>query len=117
MKAPVCMMPLDERLRLDMEEAIRSDEGHHAPLATHAFTRGGEVIGAVALLAPTLTFWAHRLKCSPRESFECIKLCTHAADQLNGVHLCTCSADSPFFPLMERIGYRRLGNIDVFQRA
>jgi hypothetical protein len=104
-------------LREAMLDASRRDGGHHAPLATHVFLRNGyEVIGAVGIAVPTLTFWA-ATTATPRESWQMTCLANARALGLHEKFLAPCDPASPFFKLMPRLGYRRLGSADFFEHV
>jgi len=115
MKLPITMQPLGEDLVARMLAAQREDNGHCAPMATHVFLRDTEVVGAAAICAPAITFWASSHKLSPRESIELVRRTQQAASGRHQKFLCLCSNDSPFFPLMPRFGFRLLGTADVFE--
>lgn len=100
-----------------MKEASAGDHGHCAPLATHVFLRGAEVIGAVALFAPTLTFWAHSSKLSKREAIYLAQTARQMGIDRAPDFLTACSPDSPYHHLMPSLGFRRLGNADYFEVA
>lgn len=99
-----------------MLAASAEDGGHCAPMANHVFVRDGEIVGAAAILASVFTFWAHSKKLRARESFDLIAR-TKVMCGGFGTHLTACATNSPFFPLMERLGYRRLGAADFFEPA
>lgn len=118
MKTPVLIQPLTPALHPAMLAASATDGGHHAPLATHVFTRAGEVVGAAALCSPVLFFWAHSTALHRRESLDLAKRCkAQAVKQYQHNFLSTCSPDSPFYPLMPGLGFTRLGNADFYAPA
>jgi len=117
MKSAITLLDLQSNpgLRELMLNASHRDGGHHAPLATHVFLRNGfEVVGACGIAVPTLTFWA-ATTATPRESWEMTTLANARALALHEKFLCPCATDSPFLPLMAKLGYRRLGNADFFE--
>lgn len=114
MKTPIIITPLTPDLQPAMLAASAADHGHCAPLATHVFLQGRQVVGAAALCAPTAMFWAHS-QLHARESIDLARRCTAAALAEHKNFLCACSLDSPFWELMPRFGYRRLGNADFFR--
>lgn len=119
MKSSITLLDLQPNpgLRELMLDASRADGGHHAPLATHVFLRNGfEVVGAAGIAVPTLTFWA-ATTATPRESLEMTRIANSRALELHSKFLCPCSPDSPFFPHMVRLGYRRLGPADFFEHV
>jgi hypothetical protein len=110
------MIPLTPALAEEMRRASAADGGHHAPMASHVFTRARQVVGATAIFAPLYTFWAGT-KLFPRESLAMVEASLSAADQQRADYLAACSVDSPFHPLMPRLGFRLVGNADIFQRC
>ena len=117
MKSSIAMVDIsvDPWLREAMNEASRRDSGHHAPLATHVFVRDDfQIVGAAGIAVPTLTFWAASTS-TPRESWEMTKLANERMATLHENFLAPCAPDSPFFPLMGRLGYRRIGPADFFE--
>lgn len=115
MRTPLNIVPLSPEMEYAMTAASAEDGGHCAPLATHVFLRDLEIVGAAALCAPVITFWAHSKKLHPRESLELAQRCTAKAGELHKHFLAACSPDSPFWHLMPKLGYRRIGNADFFQ--
>ena len=112
MRAAIDILPIDAQRHQRMVQASIEDHGHSAPFATHVFERAGEIVGATSLFAPTQTFWAHSTKMHARESIEVIRRCRAA---VSGKHyLVLCAPESPFHPLMEKLGHQRLGNVDVY---
>lgn len=114
MKTTIELVALTPELREQMRIASETDRGHHAPFATHAFTRAGAVVGAAAIFAPIMTFWAHSTLLSARESFQAIHHAQNLAEAKALPYGVLCSPDSPFFPLMKHCGYERIGNADLF---
>ena len=114
MRPTLSIQSLTPELRA-LERAASQANGHSAPLATHAFLRSGEVVGATALFAPCLTFWAHSEKLHARESFELIRRVRSVATSTVPSYITLCCLDSPFYPFMTKLGFTRLGNADVFQ--
>ena len=115
MRLPLQLVPRLVSHEPDLQAAIASDHGHHAPLASHVFLRGEEIVGAAALCAPAITFWAHSKRCGPRDSFDLVLQAQTEAANRHEKFLCLCAADSPFRPHMGRFGFQCLGNADVFQ--
>jgi hypothetical protein len=115
MKLPIAMEPLDGGLIPRMLAAQMEDNGHCAPLATHVFIRNAEVVGAAAICAPAITFWASSFRVSPRESIELVRRTQLEASRNHKKFLCLCQTDSPFYPLMARFGFKLLGTADVFE--
>jgi|KBSSwiStaDraftv2_1062776.scaffolds.fasta_scaffold424791_6 hypothetical protein len=119
MKSVITLVALSDHpeLRELMLDASRRDGGHQAPMATHVFLRDGvEVVGAAGIAVPTLTFWA-ATTATLRESIEMTSLAHARAFAVHDKFLCPCSPESPFFKLMPRLGYRRLGPADFFEHV
>ena len=115
MKLPITIENLSPAWLPDLIAAQHSDDGHCAPLATHVFIRGSEVVGAAGIGVPTITFWAHRARLCPRESLDLVFRTQTTAAKSHEKFLCLCQQESPFHPLMSRFGFERLGTADVFQ--
>jgi hypothetical protein len=84
----------------------------HTVLApTHIVRQGPDIVGYAGLGSVTvLNTWLDTQRVSPRESSYLLAVAENAA-ALAGVKrlLLPCSEQSPFHPLIERMGYVRLG--------
>ena len=115
MKTPILIEPLTPSLHPALLAASAEDRGDYAPLPTHVFLRGGEVVGSAGLCAPVATFWAHSKQLHARESLDLIRRCTAAAAAQHKKFMILCADTSPFRPLMPRLKFRYLGRADFFE--
>lgn len=106
---------LTPELRAMMEQASAADHGHCAPLATHVFLKSDQVVGAVALFAPTLTFWAQSTGLTRREAVYMAQTSRALGLTRQAQFLVACSPESPYHPIMPHLGFQRLGNADYFE--
>lgn len=113
----ITVHPITPDLVRAMNEANAADHGHCAPFATHVFVKDGQVVGAVALFAQCLTFWAQSTKLSKREAVTMAQQARDMGLKYLPNFLIACSPDSPYQPLMEGLGFRRVGNADFFEVA
>jgi hypothetical protein len=115
MKLPLSIKALTPPLRAATAAALHDDGQRDDLRPTHCFTRDGDVVAAVSLFAPIAMFWAHSKRMNPRESFETVRRCHALAMDARPDYLVVCWKTSPFHPLMERLGYRKLGGADFFE--
>ncbi len=91
---------------------------NHVPLVpTHLVEKNGEIVGYGSVGAvPMLFVWVHSQKVSARESRGLLNLGENLmALQYKGPFICCpCTAESPFFPFMRRLGYQSVGEAGFF---
>lgn len=93
-----------------VEQAAAADS--HALLApTHAVKKDGKVIGYVSILAmPVVHVWMDREAATVRDSLAMLAQ-TEAIVRDRGAHqyYMPCQENSPYFPLLEKVGMTDLG--------
>ena len=102
-----------------VREAARLDPNGHDPrFATDVVTREGEIIGALAICSVTLSnVWIHSEKCRAADSMMLINIARSLTHRCaNGRPTMTmCSSKSPLLPFMEKFGFLKLGESNVFE--
>lgn len=96
--------------------ALADNHPFMAQMATHAFVRDGQVVGAAGLCVPLAVFWADSKKLKAISTVPLIRECVEIAGKVSPVHLCECDPDSPLHQFMPKLGYKRLGFADFYQR-
>jgi hypothetical protein len=92
-------------------------DGHGLVGLTHTVVKGGEVVGAFNIGGlPLVSMWLSEAV-SPRESFHLINAVENVcAGQGVKQGLVAVSPDSPFAPVMERLGYENMGTCVLWRR-
>jgi len=115
--------PLLRRLRstqdlLRVEEAAARDS-HRVVGATHLIEKDGLVVGYASLGGvPLVNVWLDSQRVSPRESVSLLNLGENLlAAQGSAAVLMPCAEQSPFSPLMGRLGYERLGPTTLYMKG
>lgn len=111
-------MALTPELTPMLERASMEDKGHGPPpFPSHVFLKDSEVVGAMSLFAPTVCFWAHTSRLRKREALFMAQHGRELALARQPNFLVACCLDSPFYPVMPALGFRRLANADYFDVA
>ena len=75
--------------------------------------QGGEIVGyASVAMVPLMFCWAHSQKVRARDSFRLLHEVEAEAARICPTVVLPCAQTSPFYPLMGRLGYQRLGPAD-----
>lgn len=109
MEFPV-IMPLRAEDVKPLKEVAKADN-HTLLFPTHVIRRSGEVVGYCSMGGmPILNTWVHSERVRARESAMLLNVAENVMRATGSKAVVTpCSADSPFFPLMEKLGYSRMG--------
>lgn len=111
--------PIRSREEYERLTAAARADGHGALYPTWCMEKDGELVGAASLpWSPTVYCWAHTQKISALESVRALRQCeaavaTHGYSSL----IVPCMPNSPFFPVMERLGYQDLGQAHFFHKT
>jgi len=103
-----------ELLRALVETAAA--DGHNVFGATHLITKRGQIAGYMSLgMIPTVHTWFSTKLLKASDSLLTIKAAENqlALTSVPGV-IIPVSPDSPFHPVMERMGYKKLYSADLF---
>lgn len=108
--------PVDITSLQVLESAAAMDD-HVVIDPTHIVIKAGQVVGYISARA-TVHWWMHSKKCGPRDSLAVM----HALETLLRNHgleeyVILCSANSPYHPLMQRMGYQHLGATHAYKRT
>jgi hypothetical protein len=116
------MLPLVRRITTAAElQAVTAaaQADNHAVLApTHAvYGAEGRVVGYVSILAlPMVHIWTDSKACSARDSLQLAQIDAIVSDRGAAEYLIPCSETSPYFPLMERFGFERVGRVILYRK-
>ena len=106
----------EEMREMVFEKARQNNEGLLDP--THAVFKKGEIIGVVSVQVHCSSWWMDTRKANIRDSisvFQCLD--SLLLDRGILKYLMPCLDTSPYFKLMERVGFRKLlGNWSLFVR-
>lgn len=93
-------------------ERVAAADNHSVILPTHVVTKQGTIAGYASVLPVTLlNVWVDSRTVRARESLELLNFGENLAVNLCGPRplLTPCAEISPFYGLMEKLGYARLG--------
>lgn len=110
-------MPIDEHFSLGLLEHAAAEDDHIVIDPTHVIHKGGEIVGYISA-RPTVHWWMHTKKCGPRDSLAVM----HALETLlrergHEEYVILCATNSPYHPLMTRLGYQHLGATHAYKRT
>lgn len=101
------LLPITSTEEVSQVNAAAADDNHHAIKANYWMEKDGEIVGAAgANTVPLCTIWFHRKKLKARDT---LALCNAVENLFRAAgHKLVATmvkADSPFAPVMERMGY------------
>ena len=110
------IQPIREENKLSqvIDAMKKADDGVSNP--THAVLKDGRIVGAFSFNNVCLQFWLNE-ECNSRDSL-LAGICMNAMAQDRGIesYVIPCRKESPYYPLMERLGYRKIENVDLFYK-
>ena len=93
------------------------EDGHSILYATHYIEQEDEIIGAFSVISPTVYWWMHTEKVKGRDSYKIGKFMSEILTESgSGIHYAPIQPDSPYYPLMEKLGYKSIGNWEIFYK-
>ena len=108
--------PTIRRMSLaDLEplQAAAASDNHLVIFPSHVAEQGGEIVGyASVAMVPLMFCWVHSQKVRARDSFRLLHEVEAEAARICPTVVLPCAQTSPFYPLMGRLGYQRLGPAD-----
>lgn len=105
------LKPISSREELEALERAAAADNHSVLAPTHLVVRGGDIVGYASIGGiPILNVWVDSQRVKARESAYLLNAAENVA-AATGVRriLLPCSQESPFHPLIEKLGYTRLG--------
>ena len=94
------------------------ENDHSCLYATHYVEKDDEIVGAFSISSPTVYWWMHTEKIKGRDSYRIGALMTKLlSDNSPGIHYAPIQPDSPYYPLMDKLGYKSLGNWEIFYKV
>lgn len=99
--------------------AAAAADNHPVLYPTHVLEDGGRIVGyASAPWSPTIYFWADSKRVKALSSVRALQ----QVERIVGTHgwgslVVPCAPDSPFHPILPRLGYRNLGRADFFTKT
>jgi hypothetical protein len=105
------LRPLTTREELIALERSATADNHCVIAPTHLVVRGGDIVGYASLAGvPMLNVWVDSKLVRARESAYLLNAAENIlAGSGHRKVLLPCSTDSRFHPLIEKLGYSRLG--------
>ena len=93
-----------------LNAAARADN-HIALFPTHAVWKGGKIVGYGSINAtPMVNVWLSSKDLGPRDSVQLLGVAEALASNAGlSQIIMPCADSSPFFPMMEKLGFTRLG--------
>ena len=114
----VRLIPLvtDEMKNAVHQAAAENNDGVLDP--THAVVKKGEIVGAISIQVQAASWWMHTEKSGRRDSLSVLQcLDTLMLDREIFKYLMPCKDTSPYYKIMEKVGFRKLlGNWGIFCR-
>lgn len=114
----VRLIPLltDEMKDAVHQAAAENNDGVLDP--THAVVKKGEIVGAISIHVQAASWWMHTEKSGRRDSLSVLQcLDTLMLDRNIFKYLMPCKDTSPYYKIMEKVGFRKLlGNWGIFCR-
>lgn len=104
----------------DMEALVQAakEDSHSVVFPTHVLKKDGKVVGYFSLAPnamPTVLAWLSTKEVPSRESFHLINAIEYQVSVNGGQAIMwPVPENSPFFPLMEKLGYKNAGQYYVF---
>lgn len=116
----VMVRPLSSKEDAQKLILLAREDEHTVLFPTHLVTKHGEIVGYGSINAmPMVNVWLHSHKVKARDSLHLLNIAENiAANAGLKQFVMPCSQHSPFFPHMEKLGFKRLGfaelNIKTF---
>jgi hypothetical protein len=99
----------DPELAKKVIEAAQED-GDDVLYPTHYALEDGQIIGAFSLETPISTWWMHKTKGNAKKTMLMLNsLETLHSDRGNPAFVMPCTEESPYFRMMEKFGFQKLG--------
>ena len=92
----------------DLEQlSVAAKEDEHLVLApTHVLEKDGKLVGFLSIAAiPTVFVWMHSKQTGPKDAICVQNFLDNVMFQNNYVYMVPCKQDSPFYSVMEKLGY------------
>lgn len=110
--------PIRDHEQLDAvyQAAKANQEGIIDP--THYVEKDGEIVGAISVAVACSSWWMHTEKTGPRDSLATFQV-LEALMEDRGIksYLMPCEERSPFYKIMERVGFKKLlGSWSIFKK-
>jgi hypothetical protein len=96
---------------LDVVKEIKScaaKDDHYVLAPTHVVKKDGEIAGYWSINGvPSVHLWHDSSKITARDSTHLVSLIDHSVMEMDHrVYVITCASSSPYFPHMERFGFK-----------
>lgn len=110
---PLCTMEQWD----DLRQAAAAD-GHAALAPSHVVLDGKRIVGCTSIGSISyMNVWLDSRRVRALDSFRLLRVAEQEARALGmDKYLIGCTQESPFHPHMERMGFKRLGWIDMHYR-
>lgn len=103
--------PIGSQSEFDQLVVSAKADDHVVLFPTHAVWKNGEIVGYGSINAtPMVNVWLDSKRIGPRDSVQLLGVAEAlAATQGLKQIIMPCAENSPFFPMMEKLGFKRLG--------
>ena len=100
-------------------QRVAQEDGHAALAPSHIAVHGDRIVGCASIGSITyMNVWLDSKRVRALDSARLMRAAeVEARRQGLRNYLIGCTQDSPFYPHMERMGFRRLGWIDMHYRT
>lgn len=105
------LQPLTKPEELEYLKARAAEDGHEVLFPTHLAIKDGEIVGYVSLgFLPTVNIWMSSKGVKVRDSLALLNIGQHMLRERKIKHfLMPCAKNSPYYPFMEKLGFKCFG--------
>jgi len=111
------IVPFIKERRAELEAVAQADD-HMVMYPTHTVNDGSDMVGYLSVFSiPTVNVWLHTKRVRALDSVRLLAQMNGALG-MNGVreYIMPCLKTSPFYPNMERLGFRPIGDVTWFYK-
>lgn len=113
----ITITPLRSQQAVDAVQAAAQKDNHHLIAPTHAVLKDGKVVGSISLI-PTVLVWMDTKEAKVRDSMELNQFVQNHLAANGATAICMpCVKTSPYYSLMEKVGYLNLGEYNLFVKG
>src|ERR1700679_1944103 len=100
-------------------QKMAAADDHFVFAPTHVTMKNGNYVGFISIASiPMVLTWQDTRGVKAVDSIQIIKFIEGAVGQMGSNLVCIpCSPKSPYLPYMERFGYKKFGNCDMFAKS
>jgi hypothetical protein len=104
---------------LETLKRMAQADDHFVFAPTHVTMKNGDYVGFLSIASiPMVLTWQDTNKVKAIDSIQILKYIEGAISQMGSNLICVpCSPNSPYRSYMERFGYNKFGNCDMFAKT